>query len=118
MFDKLEIAKGIMDQLKLYINPEIYKLEHDEDAQSYEKINSEFKRHSYIGKETGKMQSKKPMLEAIQEFEEWKKNPTGTKPLVITGKSIEDFEKGLQGLQRQTAQKQPVQEQEDEEELG
>lgn len=58
-----------MDQIKFYINPEIYKHEHNlGDTETYEKVNSEFDRQTEIGRRTGKPKSSREMQEAIAEF--------------------------------------------------
>lgn len=76
LFDKMSIAEGFLDQLKLYINPEIYKFEKNPDDQgTYDKVNIEFDKQTAIGRSTGMPQSGRSMKEAIAEFYEWRENP-------------------------------------------
>lgn len=90
-FDKFNIAKGFLDQLKFYISPEIYGKETgmDEDTDSetsFTRRNLDFEKQSEIGRATGRMKVR-PEIQAIltkQHEERTKKK----KELVISGMGI------------------------------
>lgn len=57
-----------MDTLKVFINPELYKLEHDAKVgkkDEYVRVNSEFAQQSFAGRATGKMHVSTELRKAI-----------------------------------------------------
>lgn len=70
LFDKYGLVKGVIEQVKFYINPQIYDAEYGENK--YTRKNSEFERQSFIGKHTGKMVSSPMVQKALKKFYETK----------------------------------------------
>ena len=73
MFDNLDIAKALMDQVKFYINPQIYSAEknmEDPNTVDYSRRNVVFEEQSQYGQATGELISPKFVRKAIKEFYE------------------------------------------------
>lgn len=69
--DKADLIKGVLDSLKLYINPSIFKEElasRGDYVDEYNKINSEFENQSKIGHATGYTQSSEQVRNYLEKF--------------------------------------------------
>lgn len=76
LFEKLDIAKSFVNQIKAYVNPELYmKLEQEKEHKEEDFIrkNSDFERVSQVGMATGKMIPSKITQYAIKKMYEKKK---------------------------------------------
>jgi hypothetical protein len=85
LFDKFEIAKGFIDHIKFYINPEIYKAEKgwESPEESGQQQNTLFEEHSRMGRKYGVIHSPKRMKDAISEFYGSQKKETKKKEEII-----------------------------------
>jgi len=67
---KLNLAKGFMDQMKAYINPEFFRIEHgkEESNNEYEHKNIFFEHQTSVGRSTGKLTSPGAIKDKIASF--------------------------------------------------
>ena len=83
---KLNLAKGFMDQMKAYINPDFFRIEHGkEESKAYEHKNVLFEHQTSIGRNVGKFSSPNPMKHKIAEFYK-------NKDKIVKQKNVEDSE--------------------------
>lgn len=69
------MAQNILDNLKLYINPQFYKAEKDaEDSGGYVQKNAVFEEQSRVGRATGKLVSPKIVQDALNLLKEDEQN--------------------------------------------
>lgn len=90
--DLIKVSLNLLDQVKFYVNPEIYKAEQDAKegkTEEYTKRNIEFEYQSQMGTETGKLKSRKYVRDAIEQFyeEDYKKVNDSKESFVITNDS-------------------------------
>jgi len=69
--EKAEVIKTVLDSLKMYINPAIFKEElisRGELVDDYARVNSEFEEQSRIGHATGYLQSSERVQDYLRKF--------------------------------------------------
>jgi len=69
--EKAELINNLLDVLKMYINPQIFKeelVQRGEYIDEYAKVNSEFEQQSKIGHATGYMQSSERVTAYLEKF--------------------------------------------------
>ena len=67
---KLNLAKSFMDQMKAYINPDFFRIEHgkEESKDDYEHKNIFFEHQTSVGRNVGTFSSPDPMKNQIAKF--------------------------------------------------
>lgn len=77
-----ELYQSILDSLKMYINPTLYKKEIEArggTSSSYQKVNSEFEQQSRSARLYGKPELSPEMKQALDSFRDLEKNPDAQK---------------------------------------
>lgn len=62
----MEILTGAMDVMTMYANPQLYYEVHKGEKEEYTRKNTEFSKHSNVGRQTGRMVVTPQVMAAIK----------------------------------------------------